>query len=72
MLSAVFASRELWDVIGLSVAVSLSATAAAAVIGLPAGAALAVWRFPGRRLRGGLGAQLGYQPLHPAPYRSRD
>ena len=50
MLSAVFASRELWDVIGLSVAVSLSATAAAAVIGLPAGAALAVWRFPGRRL----------------------
>ena len=50
MLSAVFASRELWDVIGLSLAVSLSATAAAAVIGLPAGAALAVWRFPGRRL----------------------
>jgi len=50
MLSAVFASRELWDVIGLSVAVSLSATAAAAVIGLPAGAALAVWRLPGRRL----------------------
>src|SRR6476659_8122839 len=49
MLSAVFASRELWDVIGLSLAVSLSATAAA-VIGLPAGAALAVWRFPGRRL----------------------
>ena len=40
----------MWDVIGLSVAVSLSATAAAAVIGLPAGAALAVWRFPGRRL----------------------
>jgi tungstate transport system permease protein len=50
MLWAVFASRELWDIIGLSLAVSLSATVAAAAIGLPAGAALAVWRFPGRRL----------------------
>jgi tungstate transport system permease protein len=50
MLSAVFASRELWQIIGLSLTVSLSASAAAAVIGLPAGAALAVWRFPGRRL----------------------
>jgi tungstate transport system permease protein len=50
MLSAVFASRELWDIVGVSLAVSLSATAAATVIGLPAGAALAVWRFPGRRL----------------------
>jgi tungstate transport system permease protein len=49
MLSAVFASRELWQIIGLSVAVSLSASAVAAAIGLPAGAALAVWRFPGRR-----------------------
>jgi tungstate transport system permease protein len=50
MLSAAFASRELWDIIGLSLAVSLSATAAAAALGLPAGVALAVWRFPGRRL----------------------
>jgi len=50
MLSAVFASRELWQIIGLSLTVSLSASLAAAVIGLPAGAALAVWRFPGRRL----------------------
>ena len=50
MLSAVFASRELWQIIGLSLLVSLSASVAAAVIGLPAGAALAVWRFPGRRL----------------------
>lgn len=48
MLSAVFASRELWEIIGLSLTVSLAATAAAAVVGLPAGAALAVWRFPGR------------------------
>jgi len=50
MLSAVFASRELWQIIGLSLVVSLSASVAAAIIGLPAGAALAVWRFPGRRL----------------------
>jgi tungstate transport system permease protein len=48
--SAVFASRELWDIISLSLAVSLSATAVAAAIGVPMGAALAVWRFPGRRL----------------------
>lgn len=50
MLSAVFASEELWDIIALSLAVSLSASAAAAAFGLPAGAALAIWRFPGRRL----------------------
>lgn len=49
MLSAVFASRELWDIIGLSLAVSLAATAVAAVLGLPLGVALAIWRFPGRR-----------------------
>jgi len=50
MLSAVFASRELWQIIGLSLTVSLAASAVAAALGLPAGAALAVWRFPGRRL----------------------
>src|SRR5712691_2322017 len=49
MLSAAFASRELWDIIGLSLAVSLAATAVAAVVGLPLGAALAIWCFPGRR-----------------------
>src|SRR5260221_11911493 len=49
MLSAVFASTELWQIIGLSLTVSLSATAAAAVLGLPLGVALAIWRFPGRR-----------------------
>jgi tungstate transport system permease protein len=49
MLSAAFASRELWDIIGLSLAVSLAATAVAAVLGLPLGVALAIWRFPGRR-----------------------
>ena len=45
MLSAAFASRELWDIIGLSLAVSLAATAVAAVVGLPLGVALAIWRF---------------------------
>ena len=49
MLSAVFASPELWQIIALSLLVSLSATLAAAVLGLPLGIALAVWRFPGRR-----------------------
>jgi tungstate transport system permease protein len=50
MLLAVFASPELWQIIGLSLSVSLLASVAAAAVGLPAGAALAVWRFPGRRL----------------------
>jgi tungstate transport system permease protein len=49
MLSAAFASRELWDIIGLSLGVSLAATAVAAALGLPFGVALAIWRFPGRR-----------------------
>ena len=49
MLLAAFASRELWEIIGLSLTVSLSATVAAAVLGLPLGVALAIWRFPGRR-----------------------
>ena len=35
MLSAVFASPELWEIIALSLRVSLSATAAAALLGLP-------------------------------------
>ena len=49
MLSAAFASRELWEIIWLSLGVSLSATAMAAAIGLPLGTALAIWRFPGNR-----------------------
>jgi tungstate transport system permease protein len=39
-------SRIVW----LSLTVSLSATALAAIVGLPCGAALAICRFPGRRL----------------------
>ena len=53
MLSAVFASPELWEIITLSLKVSLTATAAAALLGLPLGDAaggLAVSR-PARRDR---------------------
>ena len=42
--------RELGEIIGLSLMVNLSAVGLAALIGLPLGAALALWRFPGRRL----------------------
>jgi tungstate transport system permease protein len=50
MLSAAFASPELWPIIRLSLSVSLSATVAATVLGLPCGAALAIWHFPGNRV----------------------
>jgi tungstate transport system permease protein len=40
---------RLWDIVALSLAVSLSAVALATVLGLPLGAAIAVGRFPGRR-----------------------
>jgi len=40
---------RLWEVVGLSLAVSLSAVVLASVIGLPLGAAIAVGRFPGRQ-----------------------
>ena len=63
MLLAAFASREFWEIVGLSFAVSLSATAAAAALGLPLGAALAVWRFPGRHaLVVAVNALLGLPP----------
>jgi tungstate transport system permease protein len=39
---------ELWQVVGLSLAVSLSAVVLASLCGLPLGAAIAVGRFPGR------------------------
>lgn len=39
----------LYAIIGLSLWVSLTAVAIAVALGLPAGAALAVYRFPGRR-----------------------
>ena len=42
-------SGEFARIVALSLAVSLSATACSIVLGLPLGAALAVFRFPGRR-----------------------
>lgn len=42
------ANAELRQIVGLSLAVSLSAVAIAALIGLPLGAAVALGRFPGR------------------------
>jgi len=44
-----FAATELWQIIILSLIVSVSAAGIATVLGLPLGVALAVWRFPGRR-----------------------
>lgn len=59
-----FVSRELWQIIGLSLTVSLSASAVATVVGLPLGAALAIWRFPGRAgLVIGANALLGLPPV---------
>ena len=40
---------RLWEIVGLSLAVSLSAVALASILGLPLGAAIAVGRFPGRQ-----------------------
>ena len=40
---------RLWEIVGLSLMVSLSAVAAATLLALPLGATLAVGRFPGRR-----------------------
>ncbi|WP_416899880.1 MAG: ABC transporter permease [Minwuia sp.] len=40
---------QLADIVGRSLTVSLSAVALASLIGLPLGAAVAVYRFPGRR-----------------------
>ncbi len=40
---------DVLEVVGLSLEVSLSAVLIAAIIGMPAGAALALWRFRGRQ-----------------------
>lgn len=58
------ADRDLLEIVALSLQVSLSAVALAALIGVPLGAALAVMRFPGR---GGLivliNALMGMPPV---------
>ncbi len=43
------ADPALWEIVGLSLQVSITAVGLASLIGLPAGAVLAVARFPGRR-----------------------
>jgi tungstate transport system permease protein len=45
----IFSDPRLWQIVGLSLAVSLSAVALATLLGLPLGAAIAVGRFPGRQ-----------------------
>ena len=63
-LSDAFASHELWQIIALSLSVSLSATAAATILGLPFGTVLAIWRFPGRQaIVVGANALLGLPPV---------
>jgi tungstate transport system permease protein len=61
---AVNLDRELVAIVRLSLVVSLSAVGLAALIGLPLGAALAVWRFPGQALAGiMLNALMGLPPV---------
>ena len=56
--------RGLFEIVGLSLEISLTAVLVAAIIGLPAGAALALSRFPGRRpLIIVLNALLGLPPV---------
>ena len=45
----IFADLRLWEVVVLSLEVSLAAVVLATALGLPLGAAVAVGRFPGRR-----------------------
>ncbi|TDN96366.1 MULTISPECIES: ABC transporter permease [Halomonas] len=54
----------LLDIVALSLRVSLSAVALAALMGLPLGAALALWRFPGHAaLVVALNALMGLPPV---------
>ena len=45
----IFTEMRLWQIVALSLEVSLAAVLLATLIGLPLGAAVAVGRFPGRR-----------------------
>jgi tungstate transport system permease protein len=49
MIETMFADPRLWQIVALSLAVSVSAVAVATLIGMPLGAAIAVTRFPGRQ-----------------------
>jgi tungstate transport system permease protein len=48
-MTSIFLDLRLWDIVALSLAVSLTAVAFATLIGLPLGAAVAVGRFRGRQ-----------------------
>jgi tungstate transport system permease protein len=55
---------ELLGIIGLSLQISISATVLAAIIGLPLGGAIAVFRFPGRGvISATLNAFMGLPPV---------
>jgi tungstate transport system permease protein len=55
---------RLWEIVALSLGVSLSAVALAALLGLPLGAAIAVGRFPGRQaVIVALNALMGLPPV---------
>ena len=60
----VAADTQLYEIVLLSLQVSLTAVAIAAVVGLPLGAALAIRRFPGRQvLLVSLNALMGLPPV---------
>jgi tungstate transport system permease protein len=50
MIDGIFADARLWQIVALSLAVSLSAVSLATLLGMPLGAAIAVTRFPGRQV----------------------
>src|SRR4051812_13361185 len=63
-LPGILADGRMWQIVGLSLQVSLAAVAMAATLGLPLGAAIAVGRFPGRHaLIVLLNALLGLPPV---------
>jgi tungstate transport system permease protein len=60
----ILADARVWQIVGLSLQVSLAAVAMAAALGLPLGAAIAVGRFPGRHaLIVVLNALMGLPPV---------
>jgi tungstate transport system permease protein len=64
MFDGIFADPRLWQIVGLSLAVSLSAVLLATLIGMPLGAAIAVGRFRGRQaLIVVLNALMGLPPV---------
>jgi tungstate transport system permease protein len=50
MFDHIFIDSRLWHIVALSLGVSVSAVALATLIGMPLGAAVAVARFPGRKV----------------------